>query len=118
MILAEIPLMTEEGTFLVNGCERIVISQIIRSPGVYFRKEYLTNRKTIYTATIISNKGPWTKFILDQSQSNQKDVLYFKSNDFRTKNSEPKEKDIESDNSTIFIYDLIRYFGLSIEEYP
>jgi len=116
IFFGEIPLITEEGTFIINGCERIVISQIIRSPGVYFRKEYLTNRKTIYTATIISNKGPWTKFILDQSQSSQKDVLYFKSNDFRTKNSEPKEKDIESDNSTIFIYDLIRYFGLSIEE--
>jgi DNA-directed RNA polymerase subunit beta len=116
IFFGEIPLITEEGTFIINGCERIVISQIIRSPGVYFRKEYLTNRKTIYTATIISNKGPWTKFILDQSNSSQKDLLYFKSNDFRTKNSEPKEKDIESDQSTIFIYDLIRYFGLSIQE--
>ena len=116
IFFGEIPLITEEGTFIINGCERIVISQIIRSPGVYFRKEYLTNRKTIYTATIISNKGPWTKFILDQSQSSQKDLLYFKSNDFRVKNAEPKEKDIEADNSTIFIYDLIRYFGLSIQE--
>jgi len=116
IFFGEIPLITEEGTFVINGCERIVISQIIRSPGVYFRKEYLTNRKTIYTATIISNKGPWTKFILDQSQSTQKDVLYFKSNDFRLKNSEPKEKDIETDSNTIFIYDLIRYFGLSIQE--
>jgi DNA-directed RNA polymerase subunit beta len=66
MMLVEIPLMTEEGTFLINGCERIVISQIIRSPGVYFRKEFnIEGNKTIYTATLISNKGLWTKFYLD-----------------------------------------------------
>jgi DNA-directed RNA polymerase subunit beta len=65
----EIPLMTEEGTFIVNGCERIVISQIIRS-GIYFRKEFGTKRKTVYTATIISNKGLWTKFVLDKRKEN------------------------------------------------
>jgi DNA-directed RNA polymerase beta subunit len=61
-----VPLMTEEGTFIVNGCERIVISQIIRSPNLFFRKEFGTKRKTVYTATIISNKGLWTKFVLDK----------------------------------------------------
>nr|YP_009545351.1 RNA polymerase beta subunit [Mallomonas splendens]AYO28505.1 RNA polymerase beta subunit [Mallomonas splendens] len=68
IFFGEIPLMTEEGTFVISGCERIVISQIIRSPGIYFRKEYGTNRKAIYTATIISNKGLWTKFILDRKK--------------------------------------------------
>jgi DNA-directed RNA polymerase beta subunit len=67
IFFGEIPLMTEEGTFILNGCERVIISQIIRSPGVYFRKEFGTVRKTIYTATIISNKGLWTKIILDQT---------------------------------------------------
>jgi DNA-directed RNA polymerase beta subunit len=57
----EIPLMTEEGTFIVNGCERIVISQIIRSPVFILEKEFGTKRKTVYTATIISNKV--TKFV-------------------------------------------------------
>ena len=47
-------LMTE-GTFVISGCERIIISQIIRSPGIYFRK-FNTSRKINYTATIISNK--------------------------------------------------------------
>ena len=46
LFFGEIPLITEEGTFVINGCERIVISQIIRSPGVYFRKEFGTIRKT------------------------------------------------------------------------
>ena len=60
--------MTEEGTFILNGCERVIISQIIRSPGVYFRKEFGLGRKVIYTATLISNKGLWTKIILDQKE--------------------------------------------------
>jgi DNA-directed RNA polymerase subunit beta len=72
IFFGEIPLMTEEGTFVINGCERIVISQIIRSPGIYFRKEFGTNRKAIYTATIISNKGLWTKFILDEKSNKEK----------------------------------------------
>ena len=66
LFFGEIPLITEEGTFVINGCERIVISQIIRSPGIYFRKEFNNSRKPLYTATIISNRGVWTKIILDQ----------------------------------------------------
>ena len=58
VFFGEIPLMTEEGTFIINGCERIIISQIIRSPGVYFRKEFIgsSKKKVNYTATVISNK--------------------------------------------------------------
>ena len=71
ILLGEIPLMTEEGTFIISGCERIIISQIIRSPGIYFRKEFGTSRKVTYTATIISDKGLWTKIFLDE-RPNQK----------------------------------------------
>ena len=72
VFFGEIPLMTEEGTFVISGCERIVISQIIRSPGIYFRKEFGTKRKTIYTATVISNKGLWTRFFLDVNEEKKK----------------------------------------------
>lgn len=122
IFFGEIPLMTEEGTFVISGCERIVISQIIRSPGVYFRKEFGTTRKTIYTATIISNKGLWTKFILDQKEKKNKDKensidrIYIKLNDFKNKYNDSLEKDKESDKNRLFIFDLIRYFGLNIEE--
>jgi DNA-directed RNA polymerase subunit beta len=58
--------MTEEGSFILNGCEKIVVSQIIRSPGVYFEKKFDTRNKAIYTATIISNKGLWTRVIYDE----------------------------------------------------
>ena len=64
--------MTEEGTFIISGCERVVISQIIRSPGVYFKKEFSKSGRTSYTATIISNRGLWTKFILDTAKSSNK----------------------------------------------
>ena len=126
LFFGEIPLITEEGTFIINGCERIVISQIIRSPGIYFRKEFGAIRKTIYTATIISNKGLWTKFILDQADESKKDLslklnptkdrIYIKLNDFKSRATNDCEDDDESDTNKLFIYDLIRYFGLSIEE--
>ena len=109
-IFCEIPLMTEEGTFIISGCERIIISQIIRSPGIYFRKEFGTNRKAIYTATIISNRGIWTKIILDQND--EKDNIYIKLNDFKSKGSETKEEP----NNKLFIFDLLRYFGLNFQE--
>ena len=129
IFLGEIPLMTEEGTFLINGCERVVISQIIRSPGIYFRKEFVSARKTLYTATIISNKGLWTKFILDRKDSKKKkktleddikkeldkDRIYIKVTNFKAKLSEGKDKDADSDTNKLFVYDLLRYFGLNFE---
>jgi DNA-directed RNA polymerase subunit beta len=121
IFFGEIPLMTEEGTFVISGCERVIISQIIRSPGIYFRKEFGTTRKAIYTATIISNKGLWTKFVLDERKNKktkkyEKDRIYIKLNDFKIKYSEVKEKKDESDEDKLFIYDLIRYFGLNLQE--
>ena len=123
IFFGEIPLMTEEGTFVISGCERVVISQIIRSPGIYFRKEFGTKRKTIYTATVISNKGLWTRFFLDKKEKKKtepvsandgKDRIYMKVNEYRqTGDSAPKST---TDESFIFIYDIIRYFGLSFEE--
>ena len=123
IFFGEIPLMTEEGTFVISGCERVVISQIIRSPGIYFRKEFGTKRKTIYTATVISNKGLWTRFFLDKkekkktdpvSENDGKDRIYMKLNEYRqTAESAPKKN---NDENFIFIYDIIRYFGLNFEE--
>lgn len=133
LFFGEIPLITEEGTFVINGCERIVISQIIRSPGIYFRKEFGNVRKTIYTATLISNKGLWTKFILDQIENeNLRDIsktnvnstqerIYIKLNEYKSKGNDQKLEDKDKkkekeETDRIFIYDLIRYFGLSIQE--
>ena len=135
IFFGEIPLMTDEGTFIINGCERVVISQIIRSPGIYFKKEFNPSRKTIYTATIISNRGLWTKFILNEKtlvetfietldKNNNKtdaqtfkegtDQIYIQLADYKGKPLQAKENDFDSNR--LHIYDLIRYFGLSFEE--
>ena len=120
IFFGEVPLMTEEGTFVISGCERVIISQIIRSPGVYFRKEFGTIRKVIYTATIISNKGLWSKFVLDshkeENETVEKDRLYLKLNEFRLKSAETKKKEEETDENKLFIWDLIKYFGLNFQE--
>jgi len=132
IFFGEIPLMTEEGTFIISGCERVVISQIIRSPGIYFKKEFGRAGRTIYTATIISNRGIWTKFILDTAKKTEeekknkdlkaKDRIYMKLNDFKSKASDPEEKrkkkDREdSDEHKLFLFDLIKYLGLNYEEF-
>jgi DNA-directed RNA polymerase subunit beta len=132
IFFGEIPLMTEEGTFIINGCERVVISQIIRSPGVYFRKEFsLSSKKTVnYTATVISNKGLWTKFTLDDYPSSKErlndfqqnvDRIYIKLNDFKRQSNdveefEKKSEKLATNKDKIFIYDLIKYFGLNLGE--
>jgi DNA-directed RNA polymerase subunit beta len=121
IFFGEIPLMTEEGTFIINGCERVVISQIIRSPGIYFRKEFGTRRKTIYTATVISNKGLWTKFLLDEKLKKKeleqdetespnigKDRIYMK--------QRPEPSKDEKDDNLLFVFDIIGYFGLNFQE--
>jgi len=129
LFFGEIPLMTEDGTFILNGCERVIISQIIRSPGIYFRKEYGLTRTTIYTATIISNKGLWTKIVLDQKKTKSKslkqsieenennekvkDRIYLFGNGMKGEKENSKK---ESDIDKIYIYDLLRYFRLNFQE--
>lgn len=66
VFMSDIPIMTEMGTFLVNGAERVVVSQFIRSPGVYFRKKQATAKdRPVYMATIIPNRGAWLELETD-----------------------------------------------------
>jgi len=66
VLLCDIPLMTNEGTFLVNGIERIIINQIVRSPGVYYKTDSDKQNFRYYTASLISNRGTWVKFEIDK----------------------------------------------------
>jgi DNA-directed RNA polymerase subunit beta len=113
IFFGEIPLMTEEGSFIINGCEKIIISQIIRSPGVYFQKEFSLSNKAIYTATIISNKGLWTKVILDEIPKFGIERIYIKLNEYRKKSTHIEENDEEN---ILSFYELFRYYGLNYEE--
>jgi len=66
VFMSDIPLMTEQGTFLINGAERVVVSQFVRSPGVYFRKKIGTSPDKIgYMATLIPNRGAWMEIESD-----------------------------------------------------
>ena len=67
VFMGDFPLMTERGTFIINGTERVVVSQLVRSPGVYFeRTADKTSDKDIYTAKIIPSRGAWLEFEIDK----------------------------------------------------
>lgn len=65
ILIADLPLMTNRGTFIISGTERVIVNQIVRSPGVYFKQETDKNDKLSYSANIISNRGSWLKFEID-----------------------------------------------------
>lgn len=71
VFLGEIPLITKQGTFIINGAERVVISQLQRSPGVYFSEEKHPSGKLLYSAKIIPYNGSWLEFDIDLH-----DVMY------------------------------------------
>ncbi len=70
IFMGDFPLMTEKGTFLINGAERVIVSQLVRSPGVYFLQDTDTNTRPIYTATVIPNRGAWIEFESDNGSKN------------------------------------------------
>jgi DNA-directed RNA polymerase subunit beta len=69
VFMGDFPLMTEKGTFIINGAERVIVSQLVRSPGVYFDKNIDTSGNTIYSASIIPNRGAWLEFEFDISNT-------------------------------------------------
>jgi DNA-directed RNA polymerase subunit beta len=69
--LGEIPLITDKGTFIINGAERVVVSQLHRSPGVFFDESIHPNGKRLYSARIIPYHGSWVEFSLDVN-----DIMY------------------------------------------
>src|SRR5574344_604767 len=71
--IGDIPTMTDKGTFIVNGAERVIVSQIVRSPGVYFKREISPTGKRLYNATMIPNRGAWLKIETDSN-----DLIYVK----------------------------------------
>ncbi|TWH01996.1 DNA-directed RNA polymerase subunit beta [Nocardioides sp. J9] len=67
VFMGDFPLMTPKGTFVINGTERVVVSQLVRSPGVYFeRSADKTSDKDIYTAKLIPSRGAWLEFEIDK----------------------------------------------------
>ncbi len=71
VFMGELPLMTENGSFVINGAERVIVNQLIRSPGIYFDEERNENSKSLYKFKIIPNRGSWLEFGFDSS-----DMIY------------------------------------------
>ena len=71
VFLGEFPLLTDSGTFIINGAERVIVSQLHRSPGVFFDDEVHPNGKQLFSARIIPYRGSWVEFTLDIN-----DIMY------------------------------------------
>ena len=73
LFVGEIPMMTDRGTFIINGAERVVVSQIVRSPGIYYKRDVDPNGKRTFNATLIPNRGAWLKL-----ESDNNDIIHVK----------------------------------------
>ena len=69
IFMGDLPLMTETGTFVINGAERVIVSQLVRSPGVYYAENIDQSGKKIYGATVIPNRGAWLEFETDVNEN-------------------------------------------------
>ena len=65
VFMGDFPLMTKTGTFIINGAERVIVSQLVRSPGVYYKKEFDKTGKQLFSATVIPNRGAWLEYETD-----------------------------------------------------
>ena len=67
VFIGDLPLMTDRGTFVINGAERVIINQIVRSPGIYYRSDTDKQGRRTYSSSLISNRGAWVKFETDRN---------------------------------------------------
>ena len=113
VLLCDIPLMTNEGTFLVNGIERIIINQIVRSPGIYYKTDTDKQNFRYYTASLISNRGTWVKFEMDKD-----DFIHVKIDKAKKISAYIFLKAVGLSNSEIFSQlDHPEYFQKTFTEY-
>ena len=68
VFMGEFPLMTDKGTFIINGAERVIVSQLVRSPGVYYGRTIDPNGKALYSASVIPNRGAWLELEMDSQE--------------------------------------------------
>ncbi len=95
IFMGDLPLMTDAGTFVINGAERCIVSQLVRSPGVYYHMEHDKTGKELFTNTVIPNRGAWLEYETDAN-----DLFYVR---------------IDK-NRKIFITTLLRALGLGSDD--
>lgn len=67
IFMGDLPLMTATGTFVINGAERVIVSQLVRSPGIYYEIGHDKIGKTLYSCTVIPNRGAWLEYETDSN---------------------------------------------------
>ena len=67
IFMGDFPLMTESGTFVINGAERVIVSQLVRSPGVYYSRTRDKSGRELFAATVIPNRGAWLEYETDSN---------------------------------------------------
>ena len=67
IFMGDFPIMTEQGTFVINGAERVIVSQLVRSPGIYYTMEFDKTGKKLFSSTVIPNRGTWLEFETDSN---------------------------------------------------
>ena len=95
IFMGDMPIMTDSGTFIINGAERVIVSQLVRSPSAYFNREIDKNGRELITSQIIPTRGTWLEF-----ETDARDVLYVRID--RTRK--------------VTLTTLLRAFGLSSDE--
>ncbi|MEI6830249.1 MAG: DNA-directed RNA polymerase subunit beta [Synechococcaceae cyanobacterium ELA445] len=111
VFIGELPLMTERGTFIINGAERVIVNQIVRSPGVYFKDEQDKNGRKTFNASLIPNRGAWLKFETDKN-----DLLHVRVDKTRKINAHVLMRAIGlSDNDVLDKLRHPEYYRKSIE---
>ncbi|NEN88945.1 MAG: DNA-directed RNA polymerase subunit beta [Okeania sp. SIO3H1] len=112
VFIGDLPLMTERGTFIINGAERVIVNQIVRSPGVYYKSETDKSGRRTYNASLIPNRGAWLKFETDKN-----DLVWVRIDKTRKLSAQVLLKALGLGDSEIF--DSLRhpdYFQKTIEK--
>ena len=131
IFLGDMPLMTDSGTFIINGAERVVVSQLVRSPSVYYSKEIDKNGKPVFASKVIPSRGTWLEYETDAKDviyvridrnrkvpmttllravglSSNDDILSLFDNDVYLKNTIEKDSTHDTDEALIEIYEKLR----------
>jgi len=131
VFMGDFPLMTDTGTFVINGAERVIVSQLVRSPSVYFNKKIDKNGKIGFNATVIPNRGAWLELETDAKDvihvridrtrklpvtvllralgfNSDQEIIQLLGEDFYVRNTLEKDNTDSTDKALIEIYERLR----------
>lgn len=131
VFMGDLPRMTPQGTFIINGAERVIVSQLVRSPGVYYNYEVDKNGKKLFSSSVIPNRGAWIEYETDSNEvlyvridkqkklyitwfikalgiSSSEDIIHYFGDDERLQNTLNKDDSENQEQALIKIYDKLK----------